>query len=188
MRITIDQAHAAAVKPVASILHRGRNFGYALSTAFKRAIKFIKADEKRVRFSRKDSIATFTEESKAIMITYDSGADSNYISEQDRIIAGLPILRKSTKRVEVANGGTSNGKFVTSLPFAQLSKQAAEADTFTDFLSSLLSVGKTADDGNISFFTKEGVSVHKEEDVLISFSDQNWFALARYEYIFFFMH
>ena len=67
------------------------------------------------------------------MITYDSGADSNYISEQDRIIAGLPILRKSTKRVEVANGGTSNGKFVTSLPFAQLSKQAAEADTFTDF-------------------------------------------------------
>ena len=168
MRITIDQAHAAAVKPVASILHRGRNFGYALSTAFKRAIKFIKADEKRVRFSRKDSIATFTEESKAIMITYDSGADSNYISEQDRIIAGLPILRKSTKRVEVANGGTSNGKFVTSLPFAQLSKQAAEADTFTDFSSSLLSVGKTADDGNISIFTKEGVSVHKEEDVLIT--------------------
>jgi len=102
------------------------------------------------------------------MITYDSGADSNYISEQDRIIAGLPILRKSTKRVEVANGGTSSGKFVTSLPFAKLSRQAAEADTFTDFSSSLLSVGKTADDGNISIFTKEGVTVHKEEDVLIT--------------------
>jgi hypothetical protein len=31
-----------------------------------------------------------------------------------------------------------------------------------------MSVGKTADDGTISVFTKEGVTVHKEEDVLIT--------------------
>jgi hypothetical protein len=31
-----------------------------------------------------------------------------------------------------------------------------------------MSVGKTADDGNIYIFTKEGVSVYKEEDVLIT--------------------
>ena len=128
-KMAIGSAHAATVKPVGSISHRGRNFGYALSTAFKRAIKFIKADDKRVRFAQKITMATYNEDSKAVIIS---------------------------------------GKFVTSLPFAELSKQAAEADTFTDFSPSLLSVGKTADDGNISIFTKEGVTVHKEKDVPIT--------------------
>ena len=108
-----------------------------------------------MRFAQKSTVATSNEDSKAVTITYDSGADSSYISKQDRIISGLLNLCKSTKQVEVANGGTSSGKFVTSLPFAKPSKQAAEADTFTDFSSSLLNVGKTADDGNISIFTKE---------------------------------
>ena len=31
-----------------------------------------------------------------------------------------------------------------------------------------MSVGKTANDGTVSVFTKEGVSVFKEEDVLIT--------------------
>jgi hypothetical protein len=31
-----------------------------------------------------------------------------------------------------------------------------------------MSVGKTTDDGTISIFTKEGVTVHKEQDVLIT--------------------
>jgi hypothetical protein len=61
-------------------------------------------------------------------------------------------------------------QYATALPFPQLSTKAkaAEADTFNDFPTSLMSIGKTADDGNISIFTKEGVSVYKEEDVLIT--------------------
>jgi hypothetical protein len=31
-----------------------------------------------------------------------------------------------------------------------------------------MSVGQTLDDGTISIFTKDGVTVHKEEDVLIT--------------------
>jgi hypothetical protein len=31
-----------------------------------------------------------------------------------------------------------------------------------------MSIGKTADDGTISIFTKNGVTVHKETDVLIT--------------------
>ena len=31
-----------------------------------------------------------------------------------------------------------------------------------------MSVGKTADDGNVSIFTREVVTVYKEEDVLIT--------------------
>jgi hypothetical protein len=57
---------------------------------------------------------------------------------------------------------------VTKITFQHLSDQVAEADTFDDFPSSLLSVGKTSDGGNISIFMKKDVTVHKEEDVLIT--------------------
>ena len=83
------------------------------------------------------------------MVTYDSGADGHYISEKDRRNAGLPILRPSTPRVGVANEGTSTAKYITQLPIQQLSAQAMEADTFQDFPTSLMSVGKMADDGKV---------------------------------------
>jgi hypothetical protein len=35
-----------------------------------------------------------------------------------------------------------------------------------------MSVGKTADDGTVSIFTKDGITVHKEEDVLITCKGQ----------------
>jgi hypothetical protein len=68
----------------------------------------------------------------------------------------------------VANGGVSQAKFVTQLPFKDLSAQATQADTFQDFPSLLMSVGKTTNDGTISIFTKDGVTIHKETNVLIT--------------------
>ena len=47
-------------------------------------------------------------------MTYDSGADGHYFSETDRQKAGLPIIRRLTKRVDVVNGGTSTVKYVTN--------------------------------------------------------------------------
>ncbi len=102
------------------------------------------------------------------MVTYDSGADKHYISEKDWHQAGLPILRTSSRKVDVTNGGTSKAKYVTQLPFQQLSAQATQADTFQDFPTSLMSMGKTSNNGTVSVFTKEGVNVFKEEDVLIT--------------------
>ena len=43
-----------------------------------------------------------------------------------------------------------------------------QADTFQDFPTSLMSVGKMADGGTVSVLTEEGVIVFKEEDVLIT--------------------
>ena len=80
-------------------------------------------------------------EQAATMITYDSGADGHYLSERDRAKVGLPILRPSTKRVGVANGGSSKAKHVTALPFKHLSAKANRADSFQDFPNSLMSVG-----------------------------------------------
>ena len=57
---------------------------------------------------------------------------------------------------------------MTKLPFPQLSKKAAEADTFDEFKTSLMSIGKATDDGNVSMFTKKDVKVYKEDDVLIT--------------------
>jgi hypothetical protein len=68
----------------------------------------------------------------------------------------------------VANGEKSKGQHVTSLPFPSLSAVARQADTFNEFPTSLMSVGKTADDGKISIFTKDGVTVHNKKDVLIT--------------------
>jgi hypothetical protein len=102
------------------------------------------------------------------MMMYDSGANGHYISKKDRRKAGLPIIQKSTRWVGVANEGVSQAKFVTQLPFKDLTAQATQADTFQDFSSSLMSMGKTADDGTVSIFTKNGVTVHKETDVLIT--------------------
>ena len=102
------------------------------------------------------------------MITYNLVADGNYVSKVGRKKVGLHILRQSTTRVGIVNGCTSSGKFVTQFPFLQLSKQAAETDIFQEFPTSSTSAGKIADDCNISIFTKDGVTVHKEHDVLIT--------------------
>ena len=101
-------------------------------------------------------------------MTYNSGADGHYLSEKDSKKLGLPIFRVSAKKVGIANCGTCNGKYVTKLPFPQLSNKAAEADTFEEFPTSLMSVGKTAVNGNVYIFAKEGVTVYKEEDVFIT--------------------
>ena len=132
-----------------------------------RIVRKITKEEKRVSFARKTRVETFRSD-KAKMLTYDSGADSNYMSEKDRRILGLPIPRISSKRLGVANGGGSSGKYVTRLPFLQLLNKSAELDTFDNFPTSLIKNGKKIDNSNVSIFTKEGVSLYKEEDVLIS--------------------
>jgi hypothetical protein len=101
------------------------------------------------------------------MITYDSGANGPYISKTDRVAASLPICCPSTKGIGVANDSTSSGTYATPLPFSSLSHSAAAADSFA-VPHSLMSVGKTADDSTISIFTKDGVTIHKESDVLIT--------------------
>ena len=105
---------------------------------------------------------------RLLSFLYDSGADGHYPTEKMRERAGLSIIGKSTKRVAVADGNVCEGRHRVKLPFQGLSSRANTGDTFEDFDDSLLSVGKINDDGNISIFTKDDVTVHKEEDVLIT--------------------
>ena len=107
------------------------------------------------------------EHANKVHLTYNSGDDGHYVSEDHRKEACMPILRSSSKKVGVANGDTCKAKHVTRLTFLQLSKKETQVDTFNDFTTSLMSVGKTSENGTISIFTKTGVTVHKETDVLI---------------------
>jgi hypothetical protein len=43
-----------------------------------------------------------------------------------------------------------------------------QADTFLNFSSSLMSLGKTSDNGMVSVFTNKGINGFKEENVLIT--------------------
>ena len=165
--MAINAAHTKRGTTSIGFAQRGSNATYSLGSAFNRTIKKINKN-KHVSFTTHNRVHQYSSSKQPIMITYDSGADGHYISEKDRRKAGLPILRTSTRKVGVANGGTSKAKYVTQLPFRQLSAQAMQADTFQDFPTSLRSVGKTANDGTVSVFTKEGINVFKIEDVLIT--------------------
>ena len=82
--------------------------------------------------------------------------------------ANLLIPCRSAKQAGVANGGVSTGVNVAILPFPKLLQKTARTDTFNDFPSLLMSMGRVADDNNISIFTKDSVTVHKEQDILIT--------------------
>ena len=127
--VTIDTAHTVTDKTKTTILHRVINVGHAIRTETRRLLHNITRDSKHVPFKRKHTIATFYENYDATILTYDSGADGHCLNKKDRKKVGLPILRVSAKKVGVENGGAYNGKYVTKLPFPQLSNKAADADT-----------------------------------------------------------
>ena len=103
---------------------------------------------------------------------YNSGTDGNFSTEELQKETSLKILRKSTKRVLVVDGHVNKGEQKVELPFEGLSTKARTGDTFKQFRESLMSVGKVNDDGNISIFTKDNVTVYKEEDVLVTCKGQ----------------
>eukprot|EP00804_Cyclotella_cryptica_P007549 CCRYP_010638-RA/>CCRYP_010638-RA protein AED:0.05 eAED:0.05 QI:0/0/0/1/1/1/3/0/1237 len=141
--------------------------GQALATTIRRALNNLSTN-RHVRFAAHPQIRHFDSQATTPLITFDSGANSHYLSETDRLAAGLPILRSSTRQVGVANGSTSKAKYISHLPFPQLSPNAVLADSFVDFPQSLMSVGKTCDDGTVVIFTQSGVTVNKDTDVLIT--------------------
>ena len=93
--------------------------GNASSTATRRTINSITHDGKHVRSRNIPTIATYHQDEKATMLTYDSGAYIHYLSEKDRKKLGPPILRILANKIGVDNGGAYNGKYVTKLTLPQ---------------------------------------------------------------------
>ena len=77
----------------------------AFSTLASQSNNIITYESKHVKLRSKPSIDTYQQHDGTTMLTYDSGADGNYLSKKDRTKLGLLILIISDKKVGVANGG-----------------------------------------------------------------------------------
>ncbi len=102
----INSAHIKNNKPAIGLAQRGCNTAYSLGTTIGQTLKKI-SNNKHVRFAKNSEVRLFDNAETLIMIMYDSGADGHYISKKDRHKVGLPIIRKCTRWVGVANGGVS---------------------------------------------------------------------------------
>ena len=110
-RVAIDTAHSKPTKPNPSLLQQSKNLSQMFSAATRRLVrKLTNSNQNRVTFAGQAMVAEYNPEDTTVMITYDSGADGHYISEDDRKTIGLPILRISAKKVGVANGSTCKGQ------------------------------------------------------------------------------
>jgi hypothetical protein len=118
-RVAIDSAHTQQDKPRVGLMQQGQNMIHSVGSAFNRTLKIINK-AKHVQFKLNTNIRII-KDPNVVMMTYDSGADGTYISKRDRVKAGLPILRQSSKKVRVANGDTVKAEHITKLPFPQLS-------------------------------------------------------------------
>jgi len=132
---------------------------YGICTAFKRAATQLLTNKKQVTFKANNK----AERDNTVYLTHNSEADGHYVSKDDRKEECIPILRSSSKKVRVANGNTCKAKHVTQLPFPQLSKRATQADTFTNFPTSLMSVGKTSKDAPSSSSPKPASPYTKKQ-------------------------
>ena len=65
-----------------SILEKGKGIGQTVATVARRLFQQIKKGiTKIVRFEMQPSVQIFDAGEEPVMITYDSGADGNYVSE-----------------------------------------------------------------------------------------------------------
>ena len=94
-KVAVNAHDLSASRKRVGAIQRGKNVGWALTATIKRAISALFA-KKGVRFESKIKVRTYHDNDEPIMVTYDSGADGNYVSKDDRRKAGMPILRKST--------------------------------------------------------------------------------------------
>jgi hypothetical protein len=94
--VATGSAYAQRNQPTIGLTQRGQNTAYRLGSAFNRTIKKLNKN-KHVSFAKQNEVHLFDATSTpSIMLTYDSGANGDYISKHDRRKAGLLILRPST--------------------------------------------------------------------------------------------
>ncbi len=94
--LAIDSAHVNSNKPAIGLTQRGCNTTYSLGMTISQTFKKI-SNNKHIRFAKHNKVHLFSNTETPIMVAYNSGADSHYISKKDRCKAGLPIIQKSTR-------------------------------------------------------------------------------------------
>jgi hypothetical protein len=84
-RVAIDTTHSTPTKPKTFLLQQSKNLGRMLSAATRRLVrKITNSNQHCVMFAGQAMVAEYNSENSTVMVTYDSGADSHYLSETDR--------------------------------------------------------------------------------------------------------
>ena len=83
-RVAINAAYSNKPSNIPTpFLQSGRNNGYSLAKTICRALNKVKST-KSVHFATANKVTQFDVNDKAAMITFDSGADGHYLSEEDQ--------------------------------------------------------------------------------------------------------
>ncbi len=88
--------------------------------ANKKTVRKIKQERQHVTFAKQHRAQIFSENQEAIKITYNLGADGNYLSEASQQQAKLSIFRQFIKRIRVSNGGINRDMNETTFHFSKL--------------------------------------------------------------------
>lgn len=96
-------------------------------------MKYIKADRKWVCFAIHIATSEVYSDSATTIFTSRLGADDTYPSKANIAKAKMLILRKSTKRITLANGGMGTAMNVILLPIPRLSKKDSGGPTIHRF-------------------------------------------------------
>ena len=68
-RQAIDSTYSQRIKPAPGFIQKGINMGLSIQATIKRAMRFIKAEKKRVRFATTITIAEAEQDSATIIVT-----------------------------------------------------------------------------------------------------------------------
>ena len=78
--VTIHAVNAKINKTEPTLLHQGKNAGYAFSTEVGRLTKKFIREGNQFRFTKKSTVATYNKNDETFMVTYESRADGHYLS------------------------------------------------------------------------------------------------------------
>ena len=77
---TMDAAHTSRGKATPSLKQKMKNTGQAFYTELRRFTRSLTHDKRKVSFARETKTVTINSSNEAVMVTYDSGSDRNYVS------------------------------------------------------------------------------------------------------------
>jgi hypothetical protein len=126
--------------------------------------------KQHVSFTTHNTVRLYKDHEEPLMIIYNSGSDGNYLSKKDHVKAGLPILQPSTRNMYGWGDQWRNKPGSTHHPTTvpQTISTGKASRHFPGLPNVIMSVSEISVDGTISVFTKTGITVFKEEDVLIT--------------------
>jgi hypothetical protein len=92
-KVTVDGYNLPVTRKRVGAIQQGKNVGWVLGVSIKQATSELLM-RKEVRFDSNVRVMTYHHNNDPIIVSYDSGANGNYVSKEDRLKlkAGMQML------------------------------------------------------------------------------------------------